>query len=261
MDEVLVLGNGISRLGFDKLIREWPGEVWGCNRAYLEYGAKLSRLTGHTDVLADAARYQDQHAEARFELWAGNLGKLIDGAKPFTCPPKFRHDSGTTMIAQALEERRSIACVGFDLGGWDVSSPGLENYDKSEWVQRWRLIASHYGLAHVRFIGFDHKPFILSDKPADTYARDYKYGIPHIDDPEYLAEWKKWTGRDPAGIPRSSIMVKVKFPNGYEGEMRENIAAIMEKRGELKIISEASSRREMTGSASFVQLKKKAAKK
>lgn len=234
-EEVLVLGNGISRLGYDELIRAWPGEVWASNRAYLDYPDKLTRLTGHTEVLVEAVAYKGQHPGARYEIWAGHVGKPMPGAHPFTCPARFRTDSGSTLIAQALEEGYAVVACGYDLGGPDIHSPGLEDHNKDEWVKRWRAIAAHYSLDRVRFVGHDHRAYILSDRPPNEYAQDYLAGYPHIDDPEYLATWERWAGR--SAIPKGgSTVVRVKFPNGYEGDMRENIALAMEKKKQLVIL-------------------------
>lgn len=231
MARVLVLGNGISRLAYTALIEGWDGEVWGCNRAYLDFPAKLSRLTGHIEVLCEAAEYKSQHADARFDLWSGNLGKPIEGAHRFTCPRQFLNDSGTTLIAQALEEGHDVFVCGFDLGGLDIHSPGIEHTDKTEWVKRWREIAAHYSLKRITFIGADHKPFILSDASPSSYAHDYTAGRPHIDDPQYLATWEQWTGK-PASRPLGGKQMKVKFPNGYIGTVSAAAGAALIKNGE-----------------------------
>lgn len=231
MARVLVLGNGISRLSHASTIRSWEGEVWGCNRAYLDFPTKLSRLTGHIEVLREAAEYKSQHADATFALWAGHLGKPIEGAQRFTCPRQFLNDSGTTLIAQALEEGHDAYACGFDLGGYDIHSPGLETTDKSEWVKRWRAIDEHYGLDRLTFIGFDHKPFIRSGVHPNAYTLDYLAGRPHIDDPEYIAAWERWTGR-PASRPLGGKSMQVQYPNGYVGTVSAAVAAVLIKNKE-----------------------------
>lgn len=240
MSEVLVLGNGISRLGKDEVVNSWPGEVWGCNRAFEEFPSKLTRITGHDNVLEEAAAYRVPRPEASYEIWAGHLGRISGAFHPFTCPPQFRNDSGTTLVAQALEEGKSVAAFGFDLGGYDIHSPGLEKHDKSAWVKRWREIIAYYGAKRIRFIGYDHMPFLLSGEPTSKYAADYLVGAPHIDSPEYRAAWEKHTGRSAKSAPRGSVMVKVKFPNGYESMMREIIAVALSKKGECVIVDESA---------------------
>jgi len=236
MSEVLVLGNGISRLGYASNIASWNGEIWGCNRAYLDYPKTLTRLTGHTEVLIEAEEYRREHPECGFTIWSGHLGHVGFGDK-FTCPARFRTDSGTTWIAQALEEGHSVAACGFDLGGWDIHSPGLERQDKTQWVKRWRSILKHYGYDRIRFIGHDHLPFLLSDTPASEYRVRYQAGKPHIADADYLQTWEKWTGQPAVLVPgRIGKMAKVRFKNGYETEMRETLAMKMVEKGRCELV-------------------------
>lgn len=238
MTETLVLGNGISRLSYDAEIRSWPGEVWGCNRAYLEYGEKLSRLTGHTNVLFEAAEYLREHPACTFRIWAGHLGGAALGfADRFDCPARFCRDSGSTMVAQALHEGRQVAVAGFDLGGWDIHSPGLESHDKTNWVTRWRQLFEEYGHDRVRFIGFDHLPYLLSNESAKAYRDRYMAGNPHIADAEYLRTWEQFTGqRAVVPLGRIGAMARVRFPNGYEADMRESLALRMAGKGDCEIV-------------------------
>lgn len=239
MTETLVLGNGISRLAFDDVIRSWRGEVWGCNFVYKEYGELLTRLTGHGWVLTEAAEYQRKHPRCKFEIWSGHLAKVVPGSTPFTCPKQFCRDSGTTLVAQALHEGRSIAVVGFDLGGLDIHSPEL--LDKTNWVSRWREIIRYYGHDRIRFIGFDHMPFLLSSEPDKAYRDRYQAGMPHICDAQYIRTWEQFTGQS-AVVPRGRLgtMVRVRFPNGYEGELRESMALRMVGKGECVLVEEAA---------------------
>jgi len=124
---VLILGNGISRIQFDKWIREFDGEIWGCNYVYIEYGEKLTRLTGHTDVMLKAIDYRNEN-RCEYEVWSGICTgtNRVDGTRSFTCPRELCRDSGTTFVAQALHEgRRKVYVCGFDLGGADILSLGL----------------------------------------------------------------------------------------------------------------------------------------
>lgn len=242
MNEVLILGNGISRKGQDDLVLSWPGEVWACNRAFTEYPEKITRLTGHAEVLTEAAEYKDQHPSSTFELWSGHLGKPADGAHRFTCPREFLRDSGTTLAAQALEEGRRIALLGFDLGGWDIHSPGLVGQDKTAWVTRWRELIARYGAERIRFLGHDHMPFLLSSKAPDKYAKRYTSGKPHIEAPEYIATWEQSTGKKHNPVPDPPVIVKVKFCNGYEGTLREEMAARLVKKGECVIVQDSAAK-------------------
>jgi len=239
MKEILILGNGISRISFHDLIVDWPGEVWGCNRAYLDYPKKLTRLTGHTDVMYEA----DENRKANnlfFEIWGGHLGKLGAADKAFTCSKRFCKDSGTALIAQALHEGHQIAVCGFDLGGPDIHSPGLENVDKHNWVKRWRLLLETYGRKRIRFIGYDHLPFLLSGRRSNEYSDYYRRGKPHIYDADYIEAWEKWSGKKAFDYKEIFEMkVKVKYTKtGQVAEMDVKIAEKMQSKGKLEIIKE-----------------------
>lgn len=241
---VVIVGNGISRLLYDEFIRSWPGEVWGCNRAYKEFSDKLTRLTGHTDIMLEAAAWKKKNG-AQFEILGGHQGRPGDGTKLFTCPPRFRKDSGTTLVAQAYEDGwPRIYVVGFDLGGMDVHSPGIELQPKHGWVECWRAIARHYDerLERVTFIGYNHKPFILSEQKAREYQERYMVGKPHINDKEYIALFKTLTGYRARGIDFMDLSktVKVKYLRGpsvgWETQYKLGVALKLEERGEIKIL-------------------------
>jgi hypothetical protein len=182
---VLILGNGLSRLAFDKKIREFRGPVWGCNRAYLDYGDKLAALAGHADVMVEAQGARDA---------LGQQFKIFGQDEEFTARELFRKDTGTTLVAEALTRGFDVIVCGFDLGGPDVYSPGHERKNKTTWVSRWRLIFQTFDPARVTFWGYDHKPFILSGEPAATYARKYTRGENHIPDETYQKAVNSWTG-------------------------------------------------------------------
>lgn len=233
MKEVLVVGNGISRLDYDQLILEWPGEVWGCNRVYFEYGRKLTRLTGHTDVMVAAREHRREH-QHEYEIWGGHLGKAEPADRRFTCPAVHRKDSGSTLVAQALHEGFNVAAVGFDFGGWDVHSPGLENMPKPQWVKRWRAFLGQYGWDCVRFIGYDHMPYLQSRTDAGRYAKRYTVGRPHMMTPEYLARWESWTGNEAFPAPMEELFVRVVFADGREADVKDVIAEKMIRKGKAK---------------------------
>lgn len=184
METVLILGNGISRLAFDEQIRAFTGEVWACNRAYLDFGDKITDLAGHIDVMQEARDYRDAHGE-KYRIFG------IDEA--FTCPEQYRNDTGTTLVAEALTRGYDVIVCGFDLGGLDLYSPGHEKKNKTTWVQRWRTLFRDFNPDSVTFWGHDHKPFILSNRPAIEYFRDYSRGKAHLPEVSYqvlLDNWK-----------------------------------------------------------------------
>lgn len=186
MTSILILGNGLSRLSFDEQIRAYPGEVWGCNRIYLDYGEILDGLDGHDDVMVEAARAR----EAK-----GYHYKIISSDEsPLTCRPIFRKDTGTTLVAEALTRGYEVEVCGFDLGGLDVYSPGHDKINKTTWVQRWRLILAEFGAERITFWGHDHKPFLLSGRPAIEYYRAYAKGKSHVPGEDYDKIRRTWPG-------------------------------------------------------------------
>lgn len=236
MSDVLILGNGISRLSYVDLVKNWIGEVWACNRAYLDFPEKLNRITGHEDVMLDAKKYREEN-KCSYEIWGGHLGKNSAAERTFDCPPQFRKDSGITLVAQALHEGRYVAACGFDLGGPDIHSPGLENQPKHNWVQRWRKLFEVYDHKKVEFIGFDHKPYILSDRSSMQYAERYRTGRPHVMDADYIEVWKKWTGKNYESLGGETVKVKYK-KNGYIAEVSEAVAAKLIDKGKAELIKE-----------------------
>lgn len=177
MKTVLILGNGISRVLFDKQIREWQGEIWGCNRVYLDYGKELTLLYGHADVVREGGLYRDKN----------NLHYKLAGTNEFQlkCSFLFRKDSGTTLAAEALTRGYKIILCGFDLGGKDVYSPGMDKKNKSIWIDRWRLIYERFGSNNISWWGHDHSVFILSKKDHAEYYKKYSKGIPHLPESDY----------------------------------------------------------------------------
>jgi len=190
MDNVLILGNGISRLLYHQQIMDYEGEVWGCNYAYLEYPDKIRRLAGHVVTMREAAEYAKENG-LDLKVYGGNQGSFPEYFCKYTCPPEFMKDSGTTLVAQALAEGRPrIDVTGFDLGGPDVGSPRHWRLDKSGWIRRWRLIYERYRESWtVHFWGRDHLPVITTTDGAEYwgYAGNYKRTYPHIDDDRYIA--------------------------------------------------------------------------
>jgi len=185
MATILILGNGISRLSFDAQIRAFTGEIWGCNRVYIDYGDILTALAGHSDVMREAEAWREK---------TGATFAILPDSRPYSCPEIYRKDTGTTLVAEALTRGHDVIVCGFDLGGLDVYSPDHEKKDKSVWVKRWRLILSEFWPDRVTFWGHDHKPFILSGRPEREYSARYMHGVPHIEGDGYDEALKSWGG-------------------------------------------------------------------
>lgn len=184
MQQILILGNGLSRLLFDKKIKSFKGEVWGCNRVYLDYGEKLTLLYGHQDVVREGGLYRDEH-HLHYKLAGTNEYQL-------QCNFLYRKDSGSTLAAEALTRGYKIILCGFDLGGPDLYSPGMETKNKSVWVDRWRLIYKKFGSQNITWWGHDHSAFIMSGRDRSEYYRNYSNGKSHLPEEEY----KKLLGKD-----------------------------------------------------------------
>lgn len=240
MKKVLILGNGISRLQFVDFINDWKNEIWACNLAFMDFGERISRLTGHDWVLKEAAEYKKKN-NLKFEIIAGiHLNNIK--YKKVSCPSEFRKDSGTVLVAQALEEGYRVSVVGFDLGGPDVYGPDHQYQNKSIWVRRWRLIAEKYTLDNVEFIGFDHKPFILSNDDYRTYSKYYLSNQPHIPGENYAYFFENVTGISVTPTRHSRKKVRVKYlrgiKEGWVTEYLETVALILERQGKVEILED-----------------------
>lgn len=241
---VLILGNGISRLSFDENIRLYAGEIWGCNRVFLEYGDILTRIAGHRDAMEEAAQHRLKNG-CRYEIYGGHLSKRCN-AKSFTVAPEWITDTGTTMVAQALHEGLDVEVCGFDLGGADVLSPGIESQQKTQWVTRWRRLLAVYGSDRVTFWGHDHKPYLLSNSSAMKYANAYLRGRPHIPTDEYRELHAQRFGVRVEHNRRGGDMIKVRFNNGYETELRDLVAQRLRDKGEVVILADKKPERKTT---------------
>ena len=185
--KVLIVGNGISRLPYYQTIFDFDGEVWGCNQSYLEFGHIYKRIAGHKQWTEDAYRAKIEYGWD-FEVWCGLKDNIIDFPhRMFTThEERFWHNSGTTLVAQALEEGYEVSVIGFDLGGFDIYGYKVVYGSHDHWVKRWRDLEKYYGLENVTFIGYDHKPYILSEALISQYTKHYKRANrPHIKTDEY----------------------------------------------------------------------------
>lgn len=236
----MILGNGLSRKLFAQQIADWQGEVWACNYAYTEpFASKLTRLTGHANVLREALAHRDAN-DLMFKVYIGHLGMpKIPGCEPFTCPREYWKDSGTTFVAQALHEGFDVEACGFDLGGADCLSPRLWEQNKRTWVSRWRSIGERWGWDRIVFWGHDHKPFLRSSIKASAYSRRYMEGVPHIPGEEYARLFAEQYGalRGKYVPIQEDRVVTFKFKSGETTQYKESIAEIFAARGLGEIVA------------------------
>lgn len=235
METVLILGNGLSRLAFDKEIREFPGEVWGCNNIYMDYGDKITAIAGHDWCLIDAKRERDEHGY-KYRLFTGLSWDGGRGEDAFSCNELYRENTGSALVAEALTRGHNVIVCGFDMGGADIYSPEHEKRNKSVWIKRWRLIFDEFDPDRVTFWGYDHKPYLLSDRPATEYQKLYMKGESHIQDEEYQKILENWDGdysriweRMPHVIlknvgSRAWTIAEFQFDEKGEAEIPESIA-------------------------------------
>lgn len=183
--EVLILGNGISRLEYIDFIESWEGEIWGCNSIYLEIAngqiPRLDVMTGDFVALKEAVKYKKKY-NLQYRIFGKNQKAItLPGVEILDIPKKFIHDSGTCLVARALLKGYSkIYICGFDLGGRDIYVQNHEKRNKSRWIRNWRHLAKEFGLERIEFIGKDHKPYIYSNEPDDYYAQQYLNGKDHL---------------------------------------------------------------------------------
>ena len=123
-----------------------------------------------------------------FDVWCSLEDNIVDFPhKMFTIDEKFWHNAGTTFVTQALHEGYKVWVIGFDLGGFDIYGYDVVYGSHDPWVKRWRDIEKYYGLENVTFIGYNHKPYILSDQSIGQYTKHYKRANrPHIKTDEYI---------------------------------------------------------------------------
>lgn len=186
--KVLIVGNGVSRQEqkVDQFIRDWKeDELWACNWAYKEYDSgdlpRLDLLIGDYTSLKESVPFIAEKGWNTAIYGKNARSYSLSGVKQPPIDQHFIRDSGTTLVAMALELKYDeVYIAGFDLGGKDIYQPKHDKRNKSIWVENWRRILKHYGLAPICFVGFDHKPFIMSDKPSDSYAQIYMRGKNHI---------------------------------------------------------------------------------
>lgn len=186
MKEVLILGNGLSRLLYKDFIDQWKGELWGCNGCYTEYGDRLTRLTGHLTECSKALEAKKLNGYT-YEILCGKK-TLHEGMNPFSFEKKVVGNSGINLVIQAFyEEYDKIYLCGFDLGGADIHSPEHHVQNKQKWIVKFRkfLGSNPDNWDKIVFIGYDHKPYLMSDEPPDKYFKLYSIKQSHIPDEAY----------------------------------------------------------------------------
>ena len=97
--KILLLGNGISRLQYDQLIRNWKYEIWGSNLVFKEdYNISLIG-TVHEWVVNEAINYG-----FKGEILTPKIFKLYNG-----------YASGSELIIEAIERGyEEIHLLGYD---------------------------------------------------------------------------------------------------------------------------------------------------
>ncbi|MCC6131044.1 MAG: hypothetical protein IT186_14065 [Acidobacteria bacterium] len=106
-------------------------------------------------------------------------------------------------------------------------------------MRRWRAIGERYGWHRITFWGHDHKPFLRSQRPAWSYSKRYRRGVPHIPGEEYRALFRGQFGPSAGVYPGDEErVVRFRFRNGYTTEFQEPLALIHVQRGEGEIISQ-----------------------
>tara|TARA_Y100000310_G_scaffold269827_1_gene283309 strand:- start:23026 stop:23763 length:738 start_codon:yes stop_codon:yes gene_type:complete len=196
--------------------------------------------------MLEASKYRDERGLS-FEVWTGDkeLIRLQSAVQSVTCPGEHRKDSGTTMISQALTEGHTVSVCGCDLGGRDIYTVRLHLHNKQSWVRRWRNMRRGFPSfdSAIRFIGYDHMPYIQAEDNEYGYYDRYRAELPHIPDQEYIAIFWLLYGKHYVYKRELNPMVKVRYiigPRiGWETEYRRSIAEIFVSRGLVEVIAAA----------------------
>lgn len=188
MKNILIIGNGTSRKLHEEFIDSWNDEIWACNQAYKEFGHKknLTKIIGDAPTVPMILSWKEENKSSFEVVVTSRVYEILEPQdKPkvsaLQCPIKYHNDSGTSLVAEALTSRYAgVSVAGFDLGGKDIYVEGHEKLVKAIWIDRWRKLAKDFSLDSIQFIGYDHKKFILSDLPADSYSKIYTRSGDHL---------------------------------------------------------------------------------
>lgn len=146
MKQLLILGNGISRLNYGWYIREYQYPIWSCNSTFREL-YRLGRIdvlgSVHGIYLKDSLQLSKDRNFRRISV------KSVDGSETFH---KYHgYSTGNEMIHQAIYEGYdNIDLLGFDMGGFDITSN--HNVDGTNFKSQFTKIQSEYPYVKFNFI-------------------------------------------------------------------------------------------------------------
>jgi hypothetical protein len=108
MKEVIILGNGESRLKYDEYIKKYEYEIWGCNKAYLE-NYNFTRIgTVHIENANNALLYKKQNNLKYIVYYSYFLPECLSFSN------YHGWSTGNELLSQALLENYKITLIGFD---------------------------------------------------------------------------------------------------------------------------------------------------
>ena len=121
MKQVLILGNGKSRLQKYEDIKKWTDEIWVCNEGYQECKTfpNISLVASVHDFMILVFKAHRRNHNKSYEI-VGPIDK--DG---YECYNKFIKYSGWSTGNELIQEAilrgyEKIVLAGFDMGGLDV---------------------------------------------------------------------------------------------------------------------------------------------
>lgn len=153
-DTVLIVGNGTSRQNkkHKEFIKNWKGEIWGCNDAYKENVAWTRAGSLHHWKALEIYEYVKK-AEKKFRIFSTEKRERIE---------QFHYASnggntGYLWILQAYYEGfQKIILIGFDFGGPDIYTNAKNG---QAFQNRFRQIINEIGLEKIQF--YDGMPEFL----------------------------------------------------------------------------------------------------
>lgn len=152
-NRVLILGNGKSRNSTDvkRFIKNWTGELWGCNKIYTEYTMlpKLDRVgTVYNNILNDI-RNEKEKKNVKYEIYTD----IEDGEQDVKLFQNLSISNltSTKLIEQAIyEEYEEIYLAGFDFGGINCYNRKTTNHRKM--IREMKDIIFTYGINRFHFL-------------------------------------------------------------------------------------------------------------
>ncbi len=123
MKDVLILGNGTTRLDLKNEIRSYICPIWVCNEAYQEKRSltNITRVgTVHDELIILARKYRERFKLDYSIITKKRFSKLLREQDELFLVEKG-WSTGNLLILQALEEGYDrIFLAGFDFGGSDI---------------------------------------------------------------------------------------------------------------------------------------------